>query len=1227
MDYRIGLDIGITSVGWAVLENNSMGEPKRIVDLGVRIFDAAEDPQDGSSLAAPRRAARSARRRLRRRRHRSERLKQLFEENGLIRTEEFMKRYGRKGLPDVYQLRYEALERVLTGEELAQVLLHIAKHRGFQSNRRSELEEKEAGRVLEAISENEHLMLEKKYRTVGEMLYLDDKFKIPADGEGQQLVQNTRNHGGDYRHTIKRSLLVQEIDTIFEMQRGLGNSLAGEKLQQDYLHIMLGQRSFDMGPGNPSPYAGNLIQGMIGRCIFEKEEYRAAKACFTAERFVMLQKLSHLRIRDAKGDKISLEEHFAEIVDMAYQQKKVTYANIRKKLGLGTEYLFVDLNYNETAGKRKKAVQSGSSDSSDVQEQHGQRIAEAGSNDRSDSLKENDGNTAVLSSNGNIDKREDNIRKAVAINSSDSINNQEKAFVRGDELNDNCMTDSREKTIKRTEQAVCIELKHFHEIREALGEYDLSLLQNSAFIEFLDEIGRILTWYKNDDSREEELRKLEVPEHLETEEEWWKGLLSLNPAKFQHLSVKAMRKIIPFLEQGLNYNAACEEAGYDFKAEIQGEKRHLLKGKEIKELIDEIPNPVVKRAVSQTFKVINAIIGNYGSPQEIHIELARDISKKLDERKSIEKKQKDNQKANERVMNQLKELGFRDLKDRDVLKYKLWQEQGECCMYSGEHIPLEKLFTDKYAEVDHIIPYSKSFDNSYSNKVLVLARENQNKGNRLPYEAFGSDTDKWGRFEYRVKNYVKDYNKRNRLLKQQLTDEDIKAFKQRNINDTRYITTLVKDIIEGYLEFAPYTIEGRVRRVIPVNGRITNFLRVRWGLAKKDRSTDTHHAVDAVLVACCTQGMVQKITRNLQAKEIGYKTDLAIYDEETGETIYRSDYTDETWILRFGRKIPLPWEHFNDELDFRMSPDPDAFIRNFPKEYARFGYPEGEEDKIRPLFVSRMPRHKVSGAERADTIRSPRHFEEEGIVVSKVPLTDLKLGKDGEIERYYKPETDRLLYEALKAQLTAYDGKAAEAFKENFYKPKADGSKGPLVRKVKVVDRLTIGVYVNRISVCNQGIKTEKWGGIAANANGAMIRVDVFCEDGKYYFVPIYVSDTRKRELPNKAAVAAKPYSKWKEMKNENFIFSLYPNDLFYFKHKQGMKGKTSHNEPCVINEQICYFKGANISTASFAGILHDSGVLFEGLGIQRLLQLKKYQVDVLGNISEVRREMRRDFH
>ena len=151
--------------------------------------------------------------------------------------------------------------------------------------------------------------------------------------------------------------------------------------------------------------------------------------------------------------------------------------------------------------------------------------------------------------------------------------------------------------------------------------------------------------------------------------------------------------------------------------------------------------------------------------------------------------------------------------------------------------------------------------------------------------------------------------------------------------------------------------------------------------------------------------------------------------------------------------------------------------------------------------------------------------------------------------------------------------------------------------------------------------------GIAANANGSMVRVDVFCVDGKYYFVPIYVADVIKKRLPTKAVVANKPYAKWKEMEDKDFVFSLYSRDLISFKSKGGKKVACVDGTSKVVNEEVVYYYGADIANASFNGKSHSGGFKFSKLGIQTLEYLKKHQVDILGNVSEVRREKRMGFH
>ena len=280
MKYIIGLDIGITSVGFSTMMLDEKDEPCRILRMGSRIFEAAEHPKDGSSLAAPRRENRSMRRRLRRKRHRKERIKSLIVNNGVMTAEQIDSIYDANNqLSDIYQVRAEALDRCLSTEEFVRLLIHLSQRRGFKSNRKVDAQEKqsEAGKLLNAVSANHQLMIEKGYRTIGEMLYRDEKFSAYK-----------RNKADDYSNTFARSEYEDEIRAIFRAQQELGNPHATDKLMEDYLAIYLSQRSFDEGPGGDSPYAGNQIEKMIGKCTLEPNEKRAAHASYSFEYFNLL---------------------------------------------------------------------------------------------------------------------------------------------------------------------------------------------------------------------------------------------------------------------------------------------------------------------------------------------------------------------------------------------------------------------------------------------------------------------------------------------------------------------------------------------------------------------------------------------------------------------------------------------------------------------------------------------------------------------------------------------------------------------------------------------------------------------------------------------------------------------------------------------------------------------------------------------------------------------------
>ena len=1082
LPYAIGLDIGITSVGWATVALDLDDRPFGIIGMGARIFDAAEQPKTGASLAAPRREARSMRRRLRRHAHRNERIRQLIVNRSLL-TEEQLSRLFEGQLSDIYALRVKALDELVTSAELARILIHISQRRGFRSNRKGAAGED--GELLASVNANKARMEQNGYRTAAEMFLKDEAY-----------WEHRRNKGGGYVSTVSRDMVADEVRQIFASQRRAGSAVADEGLEADYLEILLSQRSFDEGPAPGSPYAGDQIQRMIGKCTLEQDEPRAPRAAYSFEYFSLLEAVNHVRlVRNGSGTPLTSEQR-ERIVALAHKTADLSYAKIRKELGIPEDYAFNTVSYR----------------------------------------------------NG-VD------------------------------------AEQAEKKAKLTH------LKAYHQMRTAFDR--LSKGRFAALTrEQRNEIAYTLSVFKTPKKIRPRLEAIGLTEaDIDVAE-------TLSFSKFGHLSVKACEKLIPFLEQGMKYNEACEAAGYDFRAHAGGEKRTLLPPLD-EDARNTVTSPVVQRSISQCIKVVNAIIRERGcSPTFVNIELAREMSKDFNERNQIRREQESNRAENERRMERIRtEFGKTSPTGQDLVKLRLWEEQGGISPYSQKPILIQHLFDTDYAEVDHIIPYSISFDDGYKNKVLVLAGENRDKGNRLPLQYLtGPERD---RFIVWVNNSVRDYRKRQNLLKESITPEDEARFTERNLQDTKTASRFLMNYINDHLAFAPFRAE-RQKRVTAVNGSVTSYLRKRWGISKIRANGDLHHAVDALVVACTTDGMIRSVSRYASYRETRYLHEEGsrfIVDPSTGEIV---------------KEFPYPWPWFRKELEARLGNDPQVSVMEqaFPV-YA------GGEVPVRPLFVSRAPRRKVTGAAHLQTVKSGKAFDE-GFLIVKKALTELKLDKDGEISGYYMPQNDRLLYEALKERLREFGGNAAKAFAEPFHKPKSDGTHGPLVRKVKLWEKSTLAVPVQ--------------GGSGMANHDSMVRVDVFHVEGDgYYLVPIYVADTLKAELPTRAAVKEKTYAEWKEMREEDFLFSLYPNDLVRVTRSKPFELKKSQEDsdlPDTVSRtsELLYYVGTNINGACIELRNHDNSYSLPKIGIKTLDKLEKYTVDVLGDYHPVKREKRLGF-
>lgn len=1118
--YRLGLDVGIKSVGWCVLECDENGEPIQINALNSRIFDAAEQPKTGASLAEPRRNARGLRRRIRRKSFRLERIRKLFSENGieLFETQDDLicLKDEYKNL-DVVKLRSDALDKKLTEAEFARVLYSLARHRGFKSNKREGAKDSDEGKLLSSIRESEEEMRESGMRTRGEQLY--KKYLM----EGKPV----HNKGGDYSMCVSRDILVKEIELLFEKQKEFGNNFATDENKEKYLDIFLSQRNFDEGPGKGSQYTGSHD---VKKCEIYRDEDVAAKGTYTSEWATIYQKINNLSII-CGGDRRRLSNEERQIaVELAKKVDKVTYKAFRKAIKLDDDYRFSALNYSEKKKSDKKKNEGESK--SDVVE----------INDVVDSLACEDKGDFITAKNSN------KIVKA---------------------LNDNLKSD----------------------------------------IELIDEIAEICTKYKSENLFRSAIAESKIIGRR-LDEETIEKLSKIDMKGYGHLSLHVLREILPYLEEGMVYSDAMQKAGHNH-SEHNFEKQKFLGTKEVYDAIGGVTSPVVKRALSQTVKVIDAVIRQYGSPYAINIELARDMSMTKDERDKLKKENDARAAKNEAIREIIAKLNAMP-NSTNVLKYKLYEEQDHKCAYSMETLDINHLFEDGYYEIDHIIPYSRSFDDSFNNKVLVLKRENQNKRNSTPVEYFeriGRDYDEVLAFWKAV------YQKRNRKKLEFLQKKEINEseWKNRALNDTRYASRMLANLIKDYLLFDEKS-KDKYGRVETVKGAITSYLRRFWGVQKIREDGDKHHAVDAAIIACVTPKTKNKIERYNQIKE-SRKMRNGQYVLEDGE-ICDSDYYDKNSHL----VLPYPYKEFINELDARVMDEP-VLMQN---KLRLLGFNENYLMNAKPFVVSRMTSRKAKGCINEATVFSSKYADNKyptvcdgnNVIVKRTALANLKLDKNGEINGYFQPEGDVALYNALKQRLVEFGGDAKKAFAPtNPIRKPCNSGQGNIVRTVKTYETYTGG-----------GMILEKNKGIVKN--DGMIRVDLYSKDGKYFGVPVYVADLYRGELPRRAATANKPQNEWREMDDTyTFEMSIYQDDLLRIESKKGIelkKKKDVENSAKAtsktITDDFVYFIGFNRATGAME-IEDTSGCYYkDSVGIQNVGKITKCEIDVLGNVQEIKK-------
>jgi CRISPR/Cas system Type II protein with McrA/HNH and RuvC-like nuclease domain len=729
------------------------------------------------------------------------------------------------------------------------------------------------------------------------------------------------------------------------------------------------------------------------------------------------------------------------------------------------------------------------------------------------------------------------------------------------------------------------------------------------------------------------------------------ALCNIVTTTFGHLSFLAQRNIRAGLEAGLMYSDACTKSTPPYNHSIRApkERKRLLPELEhyLHRRIDvrtgkptgheerrykDLANPIVARSFNQARKVLNAIIEVYGSPDRVHIEMARDLSKSGEERKKIEKENKTRKESNQQRIDQFQRDYPRvNATTRLMRKVRLYNEQNQRCIYTGKELRLDDILADdNYAQEDHILPRSRTGDNSLDNVVLVLAGENQRKSDRTPYEWFGADAARWRQFEFDIAACVTmSERKKARLLLQELNEDEFIA---RNLVDTRYATRLFASMVRERLLFAGGAVADNETilpddaaklkreyferaRVRTPQGGVTAMLRGLWGLSKNREESDLHHAIDACVIAAATPQLIKRVNDFRRSRERFIERDGRIISTETGLVVTPDEH--DAYLTQH---FPEPFEagHFHQEVMARLSPDGRTY-RTRRGEFRAFdfaNYDEVARSMVRPVLVSRAVKRRAGDAAHEDTIRSVKPHLGEATSSKRTELTKLTLDKDGkvvgpkiskikfsEIVGADDPRNAGLLY-VLQIRLESTGGDGKKAFGPNtppVYKPRKDLTDGPLIRAVQVKSTQIGGVSVR--------------GGVADQAS--MWRVDFFFKDGRYFPVPIYQSDRVARAVAPHHAVVGKKRERWPDISLPGFVFlfSIFQNDY--------LRIRISSTETVE-----GYFVGLDVSDGRIGIRPHDKTKDADNT-LRRVVheahRVEKLHVDILGNRYIAKPEKRGD--
>lgn len=774
----LGLDLGSNSIGWAYI--NPANELKPI-QAGVRLVPLKSNEGDefsqGNAIStnAARTMARGARRNLDRYQQRRDKLIEIFKEQAWIKDISELKV---SETHEIWALRSKAVDAPISLTELARVLVHLNKKRGFLSNRKDSSSEKELSDYKQAISDNDRMVLEQGL-TIGQWYYSE----LEAVSPNQELPR--------FRNRVfSRQLHREEFERIWETQAA-----------HHGLSEVLKKEIGEYGIFKQRPLKSQ--KGLLSKCFF------FPKVRVIAESHPLFQ----------------MYRAWVEI------------NNLQINLIRGNRKLSLDLNTKQEIFKRLEKTLKGKLTKKQLKEII---AAEIGQSPRSFNI------------------------------NSDGI----KA----------CTTKAR-----------------IHQIKE---KYHLSLETDFDPYKEGDSYDKqelLQLWHLLYSIPEESVIKRNLAERFQIEGEAAEELIGLPLSdQYGNLSSRAIRKILPGLEVGLMYSEACAEAGLRHSAFETTEER------EQKILLDEIPlisknelrSPVVEKVLNQMIHVVNAIISDpeFGRPDEIHVELARELTSNQKQRNQAHSRNKKAAANHDRIKEELKKFGLKRISRKDIEKYKLGEECNWVSIYTGKAIKPSEVFTTDMYDVEHIIPRSRFFDDSFQNKTLAERSFNERKGAETAYDYIATlGLHELEAYLDRVEELFKNRPAKGKISPKQvgwitkskyeklrMKGENIPDdFISRQLNETSYISKKALSILKSVS-----------RVVLASSGSVSSEMRKQWKLEEvlkelnqpdyrengltstfttKDghekvrlegwskREDHRHHALDAIVTGLVNASIIQRL--------------------------------------------------------------------------------------------------------------------------------------------------------------------------------------------------------------------------------------------------------------------------------------------------------------------------------------------------------------------------------